>query len=34
MRGRDGMRATIDEYLDRDRDARLEHLRGDDLDLD
>lgn len=34
MRGRDGMRATIDEYLARDTDARLEHLRGDDLDLD
>lgn len=33
MRGRDGMRATIDAYLDHDRAARLEHLRGDDLDL-
>lgn len=33
MGGTDGMRATVEAFLDRDRAARLRHLHEDDLDL-
>jgi hypothetical protein len=33
MGGTTGMAPTIDAFLDRDREQRLEHLREDNLDL-